>query len=205
MLNQGGYVHVVLDVLGYYAPAGANGAEGPMGPQGPAGADGPMGPAGADAVGGGPAGSVYVYATNSSDQIVHRGLGNALSFDTVGPKMGDISFTAGTSDFTVGTAGVYKVTMWALAEDDNQLDVRVNGQIPSMGLVVFGALAHQPTTGSAVLTLEAGDVVTVENVSSTGSAADDPLLLGDLVLSTFVGGSRATTNAWIMIEQLNAP
>ncbi len=203
--NASGTVNFTLDLQGYFTPATTGGVEGPMGPQGPAGADGPMGPPGSSGTSAGPAGSVYLYASNSSGQTIHRGVGNAITFDTTGATLGDISFTNGTGSFTVGTAGVYKVTFWAIADEDNQFDMRVNGQVPAMGLVVFGGLAHQPTSGTSVLTLDAGDVVTLQNISSTGEAADAPILAGDVLLSTSVGGSAATLNAWITIEQLNAP
>lgn len=202
--NARGSVNFSLDLQGYFTPATTGGAEGPMGPQGPAGADGPMGPPGSSGTSAGPAGSVYLYASNSSDQTIHRGVGSAITFDTTGATLGDISFTNGTGSFTVGSAGVYKVTFWAIADEDNQFDLRVNGQVPAMGLVVFGGLAHQPTSGTSVLTLAAGDVVTLQNISSTGEAADAPILAGDVLLSTSVGGTASTINAWITIEQLNA-
>jgi hypothetical protein len=205
VVNARGTVAVTIDLQGYYTPAAMGGAEGPMGPQGPAGGDGPMGLPGRDGISGGPAGSVYVYAMNSSDQTIHRAVGSAITFDTTGATMGDVAFTNGTGAFTVGTAGVYKVTFWAIAEEDNQFDLRVDGQVPAMGLVVFGGLAHQPTSGTAVLTLSAGDVLTVQNISSTGEAADAPILTGDVILSTSVGGTAPSINAWITIEQLNAP
>jgi len=49
--NYAGSVHLVIDVVGYYAPtpAGATGPAGPAGPTGPAGATGGQGPAGSDA------------------------------------------------------------------------------------------------------------------------------------------------------------
>jgi hypothetical protein len=205
VLNLQGSVNVVLALEAYFTPASAGGAEGPMGPQGPAGGDGPMGPPGQNGTSAGPAGSVYAYASNSSEQTIHKGPGNSITFDTAGPKMGGIAFTSGTGSFTVSTAGVYKVTFWAIAEEDNQFDLRVDGQVPGTGLIVFGGLAHQPTSGTAVLTLSADDVVTVQNISSTGEAADAPVLAGDVLLSTLVGGTTGSINAWITIEQLNAP
>jgi hypothetical protein len=205
--NAAGSVNIVVDLLGYYTPASGNGVpgvQGAMGPQGPAGGDGPMGLPGRDGVSGG-ADAVYSYASNASSETIHRG--GVLTFDTAGPHLGVISFASGTGAFTVGPAGVYKVTFWALADDDNQFDLRVNGQVPTTGMVIFGALAHTPTSGTAVLNLDAGDVVTLQNTASIGAAAsvDDGLLEGDVRLSTQVGGaSTASMNASIIIEQLNA-
>ncbi|MEZ5271868.1 MAG: hypothetical protein R2694_06105 [Ilumatobacteraceae bacterium] len=128
--NAHGSVHVVLDVLGYYAPGptgpeGPAGPEGSMGSEGPAGPEGPMGPAGVDGEGAGPAGYVYLYATKTSDQTLWNASGgNRVSFDQVEQQLGDITMSAGGTEFQVVDAGIYKVSFSVLANDDSQLDVR---------------------------------------------------------------------------------
>ncbi|MEQ1703633.1 MAG: collagen-like protein [Ilumatobacteraceae bacterium] len=207
--NDAGTVDVIIDLIGYYAPGGvgAQGPEGAMGVEGPAGPEGPMGPAGQDGEGAGPAGFVYLYATNSSAQVIHRGAvaGNALVFDTVALQSGGISMDPGGAGFQVLSAGVYSVSFMVLAEEGHQFDVRVNGVQPDLPVTFMGA-DQQATIGTIVLPLLGGDVVTLENWTSTGVLVNDaPLVAGDVELATGVGGSAAGVNAWIMVTQLNDP
>ncbi len=44
--NDAGTVHVIVDIVGFYEPAGTSGGGGPAGPAGPAGVAGPAGPVG---------------------------------------------------------------------------------------------------------------------------------------------------------------
>lgn len=208
--NDAGTVDVIIDLIGFYAPGGvgadgADGAEGPMGPEGPSGPEGPMGPAGEDGAGAGPAGFVYLYATSSSPQTIHRGSvpGNALTFDTVAMLSGGISMDPGTAGFQVLNTGIYSVSFFMMGEEDNQLDVRVNGSQPDFPTTFMGT-DNQPTTGTIVMPLNGGDVVTFENWTSTGVVANDaPLIVGDVTLATGVGGSAAGVNAWLLVTQLN--
>ena len=208
VFNFTGTVNVLMDLIGYYAPtpagptgpagpAGAPGPAGDIGPQGPAGAEGPQGPAGQDGTTAGPAGSVYLQAYNTSPQSITRdGAGDVLRFDTVGTKLGDINFTAATGDFQVVSSGIYKVTFSVLANEANQFDILVNNQPPTGGALVFGAVADQPNSGTAILDLAGGDHVTLQNLTSTGAT---------VTLNTTVGGTAASINASFVIEQLNAP
>jgi hypothetical protein len=205
--NLKGTVNVVVDLIGYYAPAPLGG---PIGPQGPSGVNGTNGINGINGVNGlpgvtgatgtssGPAGSVYAYASNAVAEPVD--LGNAVRFSTAGPSNpagpNGIAFTAPGSTFAIPTTGVYKVTFSVISTDDNQLSVRVNGVTPSSGAYVFGAELHQPNVGTAILALVRADVVTIIN-STTGSLA------GTINLDGSIGGTSAAINAWIMIEQLN--
>jgi hypothetical protein len=214
VFNSAGTVNVMMDLLGYYAPTpagpagppGAAGSSGPAGPEGsmgaegPPGAEGPMGPSGAPGAGAGPAGSVYLQAFNSSAQTIGRApAAHVLTFDSAGTVLGDINFVPGEGGFQVLDAGRYKVTFSVLGIQDNQFDVRVNGQPPSAGAMVFGASADQANEGSAILTLDASDTITLENWTSSGGAA------GAVTLDTTTGGTAPTVNAWIVIEQLNSP
>lgn len=207
--NDAGTVDVIIDLIGYYAPGGdgAPGPEGPMGVDGPAGPEGPMGPAGQDGEGVGPAGSVYLYATNSSAEVIHRGAvpGNALTFDTVAMASGGLSMEPGVAGFQVLNSGVYSLTFWVNAGEDHQLDLRVNGVQPDLPMTFAGG-DHQPTTGTVVIALVGGDVVTLENWTSTGVLVnDEPLIVGDVTLTEGFGGSAASINAWLLVTQLNDP
>ena len=221
LYNLKGRVHVVLDLIGYYAPVPVGGATGPAGPiglRGLAGSDGvdgapgdvgipgdvgakgdvgergPQGDAGTNA---GPAGSVYFYAYNTAIESI--ALGDAIVFSTVGSRApaapGGIAFDAPSSIFVVPTLGVYKVTFAVTGDRDNQISIQKNGEPLSRGTLVFGAISNQTNLGGAVLSLAAGDQLRLANLSSIG--------VGGFFLTPGTGGSAAAINAWIVIEQLN--
>ena len=84
-------------------------------------------------------------------------------------------------------------------EDNNQFNILVNGSNPSTGPLVFGADGGEPNLGGATITVGNGAVITITNLTSTGTA-------GAVDLVTQVGGTNsADVNAWIVIEQLNGP
>ena len=177
--NLKGTVNVVIDLLGYYAPSPAGGSPGPAGPTGPAG---PAGPAGA---------SVYIYAGNTAATLLAAD--DEVTFDAAGPSLGGIAFTESTSNFTVPSAGVYKVTFAVASEDPSQFAILVGGSEPASGPLVFGGNAAETNVGTAVLPLLANSVVTVSNV--TGQAVQ----LNGLARGT----SLNEMTAWIVIEKLN--
>ncbi len=198
--NYRGTANVILDLVGYYAPgaagpAGPAGADGAMGVEGPAGAEGPMGPAGQDGASTGVAGNVYLQAVNTGAETIDKAANKVLKFDATRESLGDISVLEGVDagGFQVLNAGVYKVTFSVTANEPNQLDIRVNHQVPESGALVFGASGDVPNQGSAILTLASRNIVTLENWSSAG----------DVTLDTHEGGSAAAVNASILIEQLN--
>ena len=90
-----------------------------------------------------------------------------MPFSNNGPLM-DVYHTAGTTTFTVKTAGTYLVSydLSITYGADSQLAVAVNGVVdastPITALVSKGELS-----GSAVLTLAKGDVITLRNNSAT--------------------------------------
>jgi hypothetical protein len=223
LYNQSGTVHVVVDLLGYYQPggiaavgpagpagqAGVQGPAGDLGPQGPEGPEGmgvegipgpegPQGPAGVDGVGAGPAGFHYLSAYNTAAETITRAIaGNRVTFSNLGGSLGDITFTPGTSAIQVLSDGVYKITFSVTADEDNQLDIRVNGNPPTGGAKVFGGTGGRANEGMAVIALTGGDSITLENWTSTG-------VTGELALEELLGGTAPAINAWITVEQLNA-
>ncbi len=101
--------------------------------------------------------------------------------------------TPGTgTGFTVPNTGAYKVSFSVTASGTNQLEIRVNNAVTG-NFLTFGAEADQPNVGTALLPLVAGDVITLQNLTSAG----------DVVLPVKVGGTANSVNAWIVIEQLN--
>jgi hypothetical protein len=214
LFNSAGTVDVVMDLVGYYAPSpagapgpkgdtGAVGAQGGQGARGDDGSDGigfegPMGPAGQDGLNGSPgAGAVsnYLYAYHTGVATVATSA--PIVFNTLAENVGDIEFGAGVtpvvpaSTFTITTAGQYKVSFGVTASALNQIDIRVNAGTP----LVFGTEFGQ-NSGTAILQLDANDIVTLVNTSSEDGA---------ITLPNLVGGTAATINAWIVIEQMSNP
>ena len=198
--NLKGTVNVVMDLLGYYAPAPAGGTPGATGATGQHGADGvdgqrgAQGPQGPQGVASPPTQPLYFYASNAAAETVV--LGAAVRFGQAGlsspPSPGGIVVNGPGSTFSVPTAGVYTVTFAVTAIVDNQLSVQVNGIVASL----FGAEAHTPGIGTAVVALSAGDVLTIVN-STTGPSA------GSLDLDGSIGGTSSAINAWIMIQRVS--
>ena len=201
--NSTGTVNVVIDLLGYYAPtpmsqgpAGSQGTPGSVGPQGPVGSQGtpgsvgPQGPVGSQ----GPPGSVgpaaYFYASNTSpESVLPDGI---VTFDLPGPSLG-ITTDVADDQFTVPTAGVYKVSFGVVTDARSQLNVEVNGLDPLGGSMVFGSVGPGPFGGTTTLDLQAGDTIALANRTSAT----------DLNLMSPAGGSGPSTSAWISIEQLS--
>jgi hypothetical protein len=221
--NKNGSVHVIADLVGYFAPGtGANGAPGAAGAPGAPGAPGERGPAGVDGAPGleglpglngsegpqgppGPAGasqaSVYVNAVNTIAQRVHLNApvlfptlagqgGTQTSFITVG-QTGD--------EFTVSQAGVYRVSFSVSAAEASQLDILVNGAAPTPP-AKFGAAVGVVNAGTALVSVPAAGVISVKNLTSTGTGDDAPNVAGDITMPALLGGSGAAINASITIE-----
>lgn len=159
-------------------PAGSNGSNGATGPSGPTGTTGttgetgPSGPTGTTGTTGatGPTGAglaafsyTYELATLADATVVG---GADVPFSNNGPLSG-VTHTAGTTTITVPTAGVYQVNynVSITAGIGAQLAVAVNGTVdastPISALVAVGQIS-----GSATLTLAAGDVITLRNNSA---------------------------------------
>ncbi len=84
--------------------------------------------------------------------------------------LGGITYTPGltVSEFTVTTAGVYRVSFGLVAEDPNQFNILVDNGDPVSGALVFGDFADENTEGTAVLHLDALDTISLGNLTSTG-------------------------------------
>jgi hypothetical protein len=199
--------NVLVDVNGYYVAAGGGGAAGPQGPagpegpQGPAGADGLPGPAGADGAQG-PAGSVgpagpaapsdYGYIYNEGAQVV--AIGAAVTFDSNGVTSGGIIHALNNADIVVATAGTYSVEFSVAGVEPGQFALFVNGAAES-GSVFGSGAGTQQNNGHLIVTLAAGDVVTLVNHSSAAA----------VTLQTLAGGTQTNVNASILIERLPDP
>jgi hypothetical protein len=184
--NSAGTVNVIIDLLGYYAPSPVG--NGAAGPAGPTGATGPTGPQGLPGTGGGAI--AYAFASNTSPETVLAD--SVVTFDLPGPMVG-ITTDVADNQFTVSTAGVYKVSFGVVADAASQLDIEVNGIDPADGSMVFGSVAGGPFGGTTYLTLVADDTISLVNRTSAT----------DLDLPQQAGGTGPLTNAWISIEQLS--
>ncbi|MBV4435809.1 collagen-like protein, partial [Clostridium tyrobutyricum] len=136
---------------------GPTGLQGPQGPQGPAGADGATGPAnGLNAYG-------YIYNLQDSMAIVN---GDIL-FSNNGYLNG-IAHTTGTAEISITQTGIYEINYiisTTINSNTASLAIAVNGFVqPSTQVIVL--LGAGKTSGNAVLTLNAGDIITLRNTST---------------------------------------
>jgi hypothetical protein len=177
--NDQGSVNVIVDLLGYYAPTPAGGGTG-TGPQGP------PGPAGSAA---------FLYATSTSPQTLVNGA--RLAFDLVNAETPGAYSTDVLDDaFTAIDAGVYKVSFGMTSVSPAQVNLEVDGLDPLGGSLVFGGdagAARTATGGTAVVTLTAGQTITLVNETSAT----------DIELDSPVGGTGGSLTAWILIEKLS--
>jgi len=186
---------LVIDMNGYFiaASAGPAGAQGAPGPQGPRGATGPAGPAGPPGLPGLSGGGIsdYGYVYNTGGQAV--ALEADVVFDSNGPLSAGLTHGLGASAVTIINAGDYKVTFIVSGVEPNQFALAVNGT--ALAATIYGSGAGtQQTTGQAIITLAAGDVLTLRNHTSTAA----------VTLQTLAGGIQANSNASLVIEKLNA-
>jgi hypothetical protein len=144
---------------------------------------GPAGPAAA---------SDYGYVYNGGAQFVP--IEADVTFDSNGILSGGISHAPGTSQVVVSTAGTYSVEFIVSAVEPNQFAVFVNGAAAPGALYGSGS-GIQQTAGHLVLTLAAGDVLTLRNHSSAAA----------VTLQTLAGGTQTNVNASILIERLPDP
>jgi hypothetical protein len=119
----------------------------------------------------------------------------ALEADVVFASNGPLTagFTHGLGDaaVTILNAGDYKVTFIVTGVEPNQFGLFVNGAEASGAIYGSGA-GTQQTTGQAILTMGAGDALTLRNHTSTAA----------VTLQTLAGGSQANANVSLLIEKL---
>ena len=88
-------------------------------------------------------------------------------------------------------SGDYKVTFSVSGTEPNQMALFVNGGLVPGTIYASGA-GTQQNTGQVIVTIAAGDVLTVRNHSSAAAVG----------LATPIGGTQASVNASIAIEKL---
>jgi hypothetical protein len=183
---------LVIDMNGYFiaasaGPAGAQGLPGAPGPRGVAGPTGPPGPQGPAGPSGGLSDYGYVY--NLGGQTV--ALEADVVFDSNGPLSAGITHGLGAASVTILNAGDYKVTFIVTGVEPNQFALAVNGT--ALAAAIYGSGAGtQQTTGQAIITMAAGDVLTLRNHTSAAA----------VTLQTLAGGTQANANASVVVEKL---
>lgn len=171
LFNLKGTVNVVVDLLGYYAPS-------TVGNTGTGGS------------------AAFLYATATSPQTVIADA--VVAFDQVNGETAG-AFTTDLLDDAF-TAGTYKVSFGVASLRPAQLNVEVDGVAPTGGALVFGADGGNvagnftSTGGTAVVTLTAGQTITLANHTTATT---------DIDLASPVGGTGPSISAWILIEKLS--
>jgi hypothetical protein len=170
-------------VAGPTGPQGANGAAGVPGPSGSTGPAGATGAAGSNGL------SEYAYVYNVGAQSV--AIEADVTFDTNGVLSPHITHAPGNAGIALVDAGTYKITFSVSGTEPNQMGLFVNGG-PVPGTVYGSGAGTQQNTGLAILTIAAGDVLTVRNHSSAAAVG----------LASVIGGTQANVNASVAIEKL---
>lgn len=165
---------------------GIQGIPGPTGLPGTAGATGPTGPAGLTVSGL----SQYAYVFNTAAQVV--ALEAPILFNSHGRITSGFTHTLGTSQMTVINAGDYKISFSVSGVEPNQFALFLNGAPVTNSIYGSGA-GTQQNNGQTILTLAAGDIITLNNHTSAAA----------VTLQTLAGGTQTNINASIVIEKLN--
>ncbi len=183
---------LVIDLNGYFivggaGPAGPAGPQGLAGPPGPRGATGLPGPAGLPGSGGGLSDYAYVY--NTGDQAV--AVDADVVFASNGPISAGITHGLGDAAVTILNPGDYKVSFIVSGVEPNQFALFVNGTAVSGGIYGSGS-GTQQTSGQAIVTMAAGDALTLRNHSSAAA----------VTLQTLAGGTQPNANVSLVVEKL---
>jgi Collagen triple helix repeat (20 copies) len=186
---------------GAQGPVGKTGTTGAMGPQGPSGSDGSTGttgvkgasgPSGAAGAAGG-AGSAdapqYAYIYNVAFENLPAQSG--LTFSDNGDMTSGIVHVPSTADVIVNVAGEYEVSFTVMGGSFNQFVLDRNGlRVPG---TVFGSGGNDvPTGGTTILSMSAGDTLTVLYNG----------LGGIIGLGGNLGGPSTITNASLAIHKI---
>ena len=189
----------LVGLTGAIGPAGVAGLAGAIGPQGVAGLVGATGIQGIQGIVGaqgiqgvpGVAGvSEYAYVYNLTSRVVP--IEADVLFDLNGPITPGITHTPGSAAVTVVNAGTYEIDFSVSGVEPGQFSLTVNG-VPQPSTVYGSGAGTQQNTGQALLTLGAGDVLTLRNHSSAAAVTLQPA----------AGGTQPNVNASLVIKKLS--
>ncbi|RKW74276.1 collagen-like protein, partial [Bacillus sp. L75] len=134
--------------------------------------------------------SEYAYVYNLSAETV--AIEAPVIFDSTGITTAGITHAPGTAQIIVTTPGDYEVTFSVSGVEPNQFTLFVNGG-PVTNTVYGSGAGTQQNNGQAIITLAAGDILTL--VNHTSAAA--------VTLQTLAGGTQTNVNASIVLKKLN--
>jgi len=175
----------VIGAIGAAGPAGAQGIAGVIGAIGASGATGAPGSPGIPGVGGVLA---YGYIYNLAAGTV--AIEAPVLFSNNGPMSG-VTHATGSSAIVVTNAGTYSIVFSVSGVEPSQFGLFINGA-PSTSTIYGSGAGTQQNTGQAILTLAAGDTITLVNHSSAVAVTLQPL----------AGGTQTNVNASVLILRL---
>ncbi|MEK5070485.1 BclA C-terminal domain-containing protein [Sporosarcina sp. FSL K6-1508] len=132
----------------------------------------------------------YGYIYNLSPQTVP--IEADVLFDSNGLMTPGIVHILGTSQIIVNVSGDYEVTFSVSGVEPNQFALFLNGA-PITGTVYGSGAGTQQNNGQAIISIAAGDALTLRNHSSAAA----------VTLQTLAGGTQTNVNASIVIKMLN--
>ena len=112
-------------------------------------------------------------------------------FDSNGVTIG-ILHTLSSPTITILDSGDYEIKFSLSAVESNQFALSVNG-VPVSSTVFGSGAGTQQNNGQVLLTLNAGDLVSI--INHTSAAA--------VTLQAFAGGIQPNVNASVIIQKLN--
>ena len=119
-------------------------------------------------------------------------MGAAVLFDSNGILTAGIAHTAGLAPITITDPGDYKVAFSISGVEPNQFTVFRNG-VPLTGATYGSGAGTQQNVGQVIVTLVAGDVLTIQNYTSAAA----------VTLQTLAGGTQTSVNASVLVEELD--
>lgn len=131
----------------------------------------------------------YGYIYNVSAQSVD--VESDIVFDSNGLLVG-ITHVAGSNQIFFNQAGTYRIDFSLSATARNEFALFVNNVVNASAIYGSGDVFQQ-NSGQVIITVLAGDFITIRNHTS---------LLGTITLQTLAGGTAINVNASILIQQL---
>ncbi len=115
-----------------------------------------------------------------------------VTFSSNGVMTSEITHEPGASGITLLNSGTYLVTFSLSGTGSNQVAL-FDDEALVPGTVYGSGSGTQQNTGQMIVTVSAGDVLTIRNATSNAA----------IELATPIGGTRASTNASVTIEMLS--
>jgi len=132
----------------------------------------------------------FGYVFNQGAQVV--AVEADVIFDSNGFLTPGITHAPGNAGVAIVTAGTYAIDFVVSGVEPNQFAIFVNGAAVPAGSVYGAGGGTAQNNGQIILTLGAGDVITLRNHSSAAA----------VTLQTLAGGTQTNVNASLIIEKL---